>query len=264
MMEDDVSKIEYQIKNKKKIDKKNKLIKNLKITKNVTKLSLPYVIVPFISFSIMSMIHKSPFSFEKIQEKEKVIRLIDSLGQKSTICQYEKYDDVYNVIYHYNKWEYKDGQYERTINKYYLDTKKITDEFYKKSDEEIIEMLNDDNFLENGFIINIYQVMIESKKEISKDELNQGEFLKIIMYYENDEKFILREQTIDENMSDFVKYILVTLVLEVIVKLLQKKEMEKIKQENKEIEEEYVPLDINRLQKILAIRKDNLQRLRGW
>lgn len=263
MMEDDIKKIEYQINNKDKIDKKNNLIKNLKITKNITKLALPYIIVPFISFSVMSMIHKSPLEFEKIQEKEKIIRLIDSLGQKSTISQYEKYNDVYNVIYHYNKWEYKDGQYERIINKYYLNIKKIKDELCRKSDEEIIEMLNDDSFLKSGFVVNMYEVMIESKEEISWEELNQREFLKIIMYYENDEKFILRKQIVDENLNDFVRYSLITLVLELIVKLLDKKKREKIIQENRKINEGYVPLDINRLQKILSIRKDNLKRLRG-
>ena len=258
----DIEDIEYIINHEREINLHNKMIRNIKITKNIFKLSLPYILTPVISFFVMSHFGHSPIINEPVKEKEKILKSIDSLGNIREISQYEEIRDVYNVIYYYHQWELQEtNEYQRTINKYYINYSKLLKEIKNKSDTEIINMLNDVNLLEKEFIINSNQIMLETRNNITNDELNEAEFFKIIIYDEDENKFIIRNQKMIENIGDIIGYIVLTIIIEIINKVLLKNKTKKIIAENKRIIKEYIPLDKKIYQKKLIIRKNNLKRL---
>ena len=259
---DDIQEIEYIISHEKQINNKNKTIKNLKITKNIIKLTLPYIITPIISFVSMSQLGHSPINYEHVKESEKILKTIDNLGNITEINQYDEIKDIYNVIYYYHQWKLKDNnEYQRVVNKYMIDYPKFIKDINTKDNQEILRLLNDPDILEKEYIIDNNQTMIETKNNITIDELNEKEYFKIIIYDENNDNFIIREQNILENVNDIIKYILLVTLLECIIKLLYKNQEKKIKEEIRRINQDYTPLDMDTLQKKLVIRKNNLRRL---
>ena len=54
---------------------------------------------------------------------------------------------------------------------------------------------------------------------------------------------------------------MLTIVMEIMVMICEKRKKEEIKQKNKQYQEVYHSLDIETLQKKLVIRKNNLERL---
>ena len=182
---DEIEEIEYIIKNEKKINKKNKMIKNLKITKNISLLLMPYIIVPMISYGVLAGINHSPIILEDIKENQKTIKKIDTLGNYSEYNQYEKVTDTYNVIYFYGRWHQKNGMYERKIKKYTINSDKVINELINEDIDEVKELLNDENLLENNFITDINQEFIETKNDITNEE--KESYIEIILYYENNE-----------------------------------------------------------------------------
>ena len=184
-VKDEIEEIEYIIKNEKKINKKNKMIKNLKITKNISLLLMPYIIVPMISYGVLAGINHSPIILEDIKENQKTIKKIDTLGNYSEYNQYEKVTDTYNVIYFYGRWHQKNGMYERKIKKYTINSDKVINELINEDIDEVKELLNDENLLENNFITDINQEFIETKNDITNEE--KESYIEIILYYENNE-----------------------------------------------------------------------------
>ena len=215
--------------------------------------------VPMISYGVLAGTNHSPIILEDIKENQKTIKKIDTLGNYSEYNQYEKVTDTYNVIYFYGKWYQKNGMYERKIKKYTINSNKVINELVNKNIDEVKELLNDENLLENNFITDINQEFIETKNDITNEE--KESYIEIILYYENNEEFIIRKQTVNENFTDIIKYFILTIVMEIIVMICEKRKKEEIKEKNKQYQEVYRSLDIETLQKKLVIRKNNLERL---
>ena len=259
-LKNDIDDIKYIINHERQINKKNKIIKNLKITKNIIKICFPYIITPIITFESLAKMGHSPLIYDHIKENEKILKTIDSLGKITTINQYEKIKEEYNVIYHYHKWEFKDNEYQRVINKYYFDYRGFIKDI-NQSNDDIIDLLNNPNMLEKNYIIDSNQIMIETKNNLTSIDLKECEYFKIILYDENKDNFIIKDQEIPENLKDIGSYLLITVTIELLLKLILKKRYLKIEEENQKIIEEYQPIDIETIKKKLMIRKENLKRL---
>lgn len=254
-MEKEIRSLERKIDNVYLINKKNSVIKNLKIFSAVTKNVAPFVLACCITFGSFSILGYTPFGAEKMQ-KLNTMKEIDSLGNIRYEQQYKDKKEQ-NILIYYDKWQKDNSNYfKREIKTYNLN---------KLSEEKIIEIINSSKNLDlNNILGKPISVKTEINKNISEEELNSFGVMKALIYSENDDDYIIVKASIEENFFITFLYLIAFIIAELVV-ITVKDELcvKTLKEKCFEIKMAYPNIDVMELEKALFIKKDNYNKLVG-
>lgn len=253
-MEKEIESLEKEIKQQKFKNLKINSIKNLKITARVLQLIAPYVVTASIFTWFFFSNGIIPFHRDKREIYSRVMTEFDNLGNIRYEQQYADFVDQNNIFKFYSQWQLQeDGFYTRTIKTYNIE---------EKTYEELIELFNKENVILEDFLGKPISTIKETKNNLTDDELNKEAFMQAIIYNEDENDFIIQEESFDENKYSTIGYFFLLAMLEFASGLFRngfssfnfRKCVERIK-------DNYQLADIQELTRKLEIRRDNYNRL---
>ena len=159
-----------------------------------------------------------------------------------------------NVLYYYSKWEKgTGGLYSRTVKTYSVEKKSYEDimELFKKEDLRLEDVLGEPS-----------SNIKETKNNLTEDEIQEESIIKAVIYKEDEDDYIMRKETVGENIGLSVLYLLVTFLAE-FVPLFFRSECSSFDFSGcvDEIKRKHQPLDIDTITKKLELKRDNYNRM---
>jgi hypothetical protein len=232
------------------INRKNKLIstvRNIKIFLRGFQKAFPYLcvaaLITFLHIKITGDIPYYPQEQFKFAHHEETI---DYTGLVSDDITYtDDKSESTNTAYYISKWEQKpDGRWYRAVKRY--------GNFKISSEDELLELAKNKDLNLTDVFGEVKEVKFEVTKEVSKEELEKGDYLKIVHRYKNEEDVMLIPQNFWPNFGLSVSYtafLLVALFFTFCADEMKlKAHIEKIKENNKNI-------DIDELLKLFDEKK---------
>ncbi len=260
-LEKDIKKIEYQINNKDKENKKRKFIKNLKIGTKICTATAPYILTAGLVTGLFSWCKMTP-----IIQDEKYINPYQKkeLDNKGNVYYEEQMHDYGsdNELYYYSKWK-KDEKdlYSRDIKIF-----KINDDAI----DRVIKLLENDKLDKNLQLEDILGSPKEEKKErknnLTKEEINEEPFIKSIIYDRNEDRLVYYKESEDTNFILTAICFLIIEAAEFIPLKVRRKLGFDMFDDIEKIKDNYQPLsnkEIKQLRKKLEIKKENYKILKG-
>jgi len=251
---DEIQKLQYEIAHVKAKNTKIYLLRNLNISLRFMQMIAPYVLTASITFGIFAALGDIPFYRNDIKKKLETKKELDSLGSIHYYRQYNYFDNANATLTYTSKW-YKgnDGLYARTIKTYSLDD---------ISEETITKILSD---MDNASLEDIFgspiDVMQESKNNLTKEELNENDYLQAVMYDEDANDYIYVKQSTDNNILFTVLWIFLTAFAELVPAGIRQSSSFDFDTCVAKIKEKYPVVDVKMLKKKLEIKQDNYDRL---
>ena len=256
-MENEIKQLEFQLKYSKIKNLKIKMIRKLKIPLKMGQQIVPYVLVAGITFGGFAIFGKTPFIEDEYKKKFETKKEIDSLGNKTYEQQYSENNNFVGSISYIGKWEEQtDGFYSRNIKTY--STNKVN--------EDIITRIVDDNDITS--LDEIFgrptSSKIETKNNLTKEELDSKEYLQAVIYSISDDDFIIIREDAETNLYSTIAWIASTLFLGFGVSLFSTATpFFDYKYYIERINEKYPLVDADELRKKLEIKQSNYNRLKG-
>lgn len=233
---------------------KIKTIKNLKITARALQLVSPYILTAGIVAGGFVRLGTTPFySGDEWKRYANIMIETDSNGNIRTEKKYGIFDTYKNKISIYSKWNKNKDTYTRTITTYYIQNKTQT---------EINELLNNKNIKIENILGNPYEIIEESKTNLTKEELETKSYIKVVTYKTDRTDYIMVKESKEANISSTILYILVVLAVE-IIPLKFRSEISKFdfSKSINEINKKHPLVDKKELSKKLELKRNNYNRL---
>ena len=199
-IDNSIKDINKDIKKINSINHKRVCIRNLKVFKNILKIIIHPLIALCIALSV------SHFMFNDIpfirQDRVNTMRYETTIDNQGNITTNNKYSDTnwFSTsardksvwIYKYDQWR-KDGNgYIRSIDGFVIDDSSI---------EKIEELFNDPDKLEKLYA-NSRVGLYETKDEITEEELQEENYMKAVIHYEDKNDYYIAPQSEEENSRD--------------------------------------------------------------
>ena len=254
MLQKEIKALEKDIKSLEEKNKRIKFIRNLEIGRKVGCFVFPYVVSAGLIFEgIWVATGKVPFIIDDVKEYLYTQTEIDSLGNERILKKYGEFQNITDYVTYYTKWEDMGGDYTRCIKTYSLG--KFD---YKKA----LSWLEEDNILLDEILGEPMEVMWEKKEELTREELSQDEYIKIVLYKRDKKDSIIVKEYFGENILWSLLDILLTGMSFVLIKNVQEDVFDyKLKEKIEEVLRSYTFKDGTLLRKRLEIRKENYDRL---
>lgn len=252
-MSKEIKKLEYDLKHVKSKNLKISTIRNLKISLKAVQRVAPYVLTAGIVFGGFSVLGGTPFFIDKRKNELDIMKEFDSLGNIRTVVQYEDYEQTDNKLFYYGKWEkIEDGFCKRIIETY---------ELKNKTEQEIINMLEiDDISLESVFGKPISK-KIETKNNVTEEELYSKPYLQAIIYNKDKNDYIIIKESVGENIGLTCLYLVITILCQGIPFLIRLNSNFDFEDSVKLLKNKYQKVDVDKLKKVLELKKQNYERL---
>ena len=242
-------------KNIKAVNRRNRLIaaiRNVKIFGRFLQGGLPYIVVAGLVFTGQTLLGDVPFypqkSDFKVAQHEQVIDQTGVIGE--SVSYVAQGNLAGNEIVFTTKWDQKeDGNYYRVTQTY---------DIGNYTTEELKEMIKNPNLDLNAVFgkskSNKYEV--KKAKDITEEDLDEKDGLKIIYHYSDDLDVILGAQDGFFNVMFSILYILITLVGSMPVLYWRLNESDYDFSEHlKRIKLENDKIDIEEIKKLFAQKK---------
>ena len=208
----DIKEIEYQINNKDKINKKRKIIKNLKIGSKICTATAPYVLTTGIITGIFSWGYSSYSTLFQDEEYIHPTQKTEFDSKENITYEDPTYINQPIHVYCYSKWQ-KDEKdlYSRNVKIFTLNNNSI---------DRIIQLLENDVINQNLKLEDVEDILgspisekTEKKNNLTEEEINEQPFIKSIIYDYNKDELIYYKKTIETIEKDIVPILLyITLV----------------------------------------------------
>lgn len=251
----EIDKLESQIQNPKKENRKRNTIKSLKISLKIAQFTAPYILCTALTFAGAHALGVTPFYRNDTKTYLETKKEFDNLGNIRLEQQYKEYENKKNTLSYYGKWEkYDDEFYCRNVEVYSL--KDI-------SKDEINKLMKDSNInsLEELLGKPIY-TKNEQKNNLTDEELNSNGYLVAKIYDKDKNNYIIEKESIEDNIGFSCLYLVAVLVEGIFVYFAQKyPTSSNINHKIKIIKEQYEPIDITETKMKLKIKKENYDRL---
>lgn len=220
---------------------------------------LPLLLASFIVFNSYTSKNKIPFKRTEITEPN-MIEVIDTSTGIHIENKETNYEHAHKVLEHSTAWYVNEnGYYERIVTSYQIDLNIFTDNI-----ENILNMTKEevDSLL---MISNVSRV--EKSSLIEEDKIYNEEVLVYINCYIDKENPIIRKETMGEEILEDISYIITMTFLSEALKGVKNIIIKDyVKNKLNILEAKYRPINKNeleRLNKILELRKENLLLLEG-
>lgn len=211
-IENDIQRIENNIKITNRKNKLRTCIRNLKIFGRALQGVLPYVVCASLAFTVQTLLGDVPFYPQDVFKIAQHEQVIDSEGILSdNIIYVRPSSKPYNSAHYSTKWEKKeDGKYYRVIKEYNIKdyTTEELKEFVKNPDFDFESIFGEKTSIK-------YEVKTED--QITEEDLNDRTSFKIVYRYNDEEDVVLKAQDIGMNIAGTLLYLLLTAVPSVCV-----------------------------------------------
>ena len=276
----EIEELKMEIEEGKRKNKKNRLVKNLRINAKTFQGVAPYVLTAGIIAGAFTFAGHTPIYFDGEKQALDVKSEFDSNGNIRYEQQYGNYENRENRLYLYSKWEkQEDGTYTREKKVYQISEKHI---------DKIMKMIKD-NEAENeeAFKISIASIMektikmikendveiedifgkpisrtVETANNVSEKEVAEGSYLKAVVYNKDNNSYTIKKQSVYQNTKDTVFYSVVTLFTVLFESLILHRYQDSIEWSKVIIEEEARKREINisELEELLEKKKKTLKK----
>ncbi len=262
-MKKEIDTLEFDIKYSSLRNAKMGAIKNLKIYARALQLVAPYVVTAGIVAGGFALFGDIPFyPNDEVKAYSNVMTEFDNAGNIRKEQQYasfkdesgHKLDSNDNLLYYYSKWEkIDDGLYSRVVQTYSID---------EKTYEDIIKLFDKKDLSLEGILGEPDSNIKETKNNLTEEELQEGAFIQAIVYSKDEGDYIIRKQTVGENIFLSILYVFVSMLIEMgpLYYRSEYSSFDFLRCVN-EIKRKYQPLDIDVAKKQLELKKDNYNRL---
>lgn len=254
-MKKEIKQIIFKIDHKSVEKIKNEIKRRGKIAFCKGRLVSPYFIALTISISSFSIFGATPFILDKRKNYEKNMKEIDSNNNFKIISQYNDFEDNYNSITLYEKWqENDDNTYSRNIKIYKLED---------LTEEKITELLKENVNNIEEFFENPISECTEIRNNLDKTELDKGAYLSARIYTEDKNEFIYVNQPVSKNIGETIGWFFTLITLETIAFLYRGLSSFNYKKSIKEINNKYSKEALEILEKRLKIKEENYNILKS-
>lgn len=251
----EIKKLEYQVKHNKLANINISLKRIIRIIFELSKAAFPYVLTATVIAGLFKIVGLGfpYYSEDKVKRYSHIMKDMDSLGNVRIEQQYDKFEEDTNFLYYYTKWIKEDNEfYSRNVEVYKL--KDITEEDILKLFEKEDLKLSD-----------IFGKTITNKKETSNNiKINEEEnkdYLQAIIYEKNKNDYIIKKESIDDNVAISLIYSLITLILGLIISLKMSDSNYDLSGRLYKVERNYPFIDKDEIIKKLELKKNNYERL---
>lgn len=257
-MQKELKQLEMEIKYSKFTNLKYSLIKNTKISLRFMQRLAPYVLTAGIMAGGSKLVGAGfPFySGDTVKINSNIMKEFDNLGNIRYEQSYDDFEDDSNNLYYYSQWgggHINNGLYSRIVETYEL--KEFTE-------EELLELLNKEDLKLSDIFGEPVSKKTEYKNNITEEELNQKDYIKVVLYEEDENDYIIRTETADKNLVVTILYFIFTFLAE-LVPFFVRSEISTFDFDDcvREIKRKYSRVDIEELTKKLEIKQNNYDRL---
>ena len=245
---EDMQTIQDRINATEKENRRKRRIRNIKLFGSTILGSIPYVLVVGVVFGLQTWWYDMPIIRQEVMKYAKHEIMMDSTGEVINDLDYiQGVEKTSSVAYLSSKWEKKiDGRYYRTIKEYKFDNHSL---------EELKSMVVNPNLsIEDAFGKSVNK-KVEVQKEIPEEELEKGEYLKIMYRYGDEEDFILEAQDFWPNFWLSIPFVVVSAILCAMVHAFIEDEFNTISDMWDDIRREYNPVAVNQIKKMFEEEK---------
>jgi len=255
-LEKEIKDLEKQIKNIKIINFKNQSIRNIKFSAKVLQLIAPYILMTGISFfGYKELTHDTPFKRDSVPVYEHIQMDFDNRSNVQYKKQFGKFADEKNSLYYRSKWnKIEDGFYERVIQTYAIPY---------KSYEEVLPLFEKEPTRMETILGYPNSSVTEVKNNLTEEEINEQAYIEVTLYSKNGEKFIMGEQSMEDNIAETLLYLLITSIFELTFARYTTNVGSNFTTWVEDLYDRYQPMDENMLRGKLNIKIDNYLRLGG-
>ncbi len=252
-MKNEIESLERQIKYSRLSNLKINSIKNLKLTARILQLVTPYALTAGILAGVFSIAGITPFRRDKKEVYSNVMMEFDNLGNIRYEQQYNDFNKI-NVFKFYSKWESQEGDfYTRIVKTYNVE---------EKTYEELVELINKENLSLEDILGEPISIIKETKNNLTEEEINKKAFMQATIYRKDINDYIIKEETINENILLTIFYLLANVPLGAVLAFIRSQLSSFDFGECVErINDEYESVDTQELRLKLEIRRDNYNRM---
>ena len=130
------------------------------------------------------------------------------------------------------------------------------------SDEKIVSLFEKDTLTVSDIFGERVSSIKETKNNLTEEELNQEEYIEAIIYNKDENDYIMVKEEIDDNVGFSILFVFLTILAELVPAYYR---YEKSSFDYGEvvyhIREKYKKVDIEKVKKLLEIKKENYNRL---
>ena len=251
----EIDNLENEIEHQKLLNLKTKAIRTIKISKNKIRRYTPYIMALMITTEGCKLISGGyPFKRDNYhKEYSKVMTEIDNDNNITERKQYKNFDNDYDRIIIYSNWNKEENKYKRDLEVYEIDNIKLDDikKYLTLTKEDLKEILD----------YPLFQTT-EYTDKITNQELTSTPEIKAITFREDKKDYILKKESIIENIFVSIIYIFILTAAEFGV-LLYRGIYSKFnyKERIARIKDLYPYIDKEKTIKKLEIRRQNYDRL---
>lgn len=261
-MKKEIDTLEFDIKHSSLRNAKMGAIKNLKIYARALQLVAPYIVTAGIVAGGFALFGDIPFyPNDEMKAYSNIMTEFDNAGNIRKEQQYASFkdEDDYTLdsddglLYYYSKWEkMDDGLYSRVVQTYSIG----------KTYEDIIKLFGKKDLNLEDILGEPDSSITETKNNLTEEELQEEAFIQAIVYSEDEGDYIMRKQTVEENLWFSLAYIVLVGILDLIVRSVRRTYSSfDFSRCVNEIKSKYQPFDIDVAKKQLELKKDNYNRL---
>ena len=252
-LQNEVNKLEDELENIDKTNRKRVVIKNVKIFGKKIQKVAPYFVlalalsIPYFNFVGVPFVNQPVKASAYIQETQ------CSNGEIDTIKQYIEFSNMTHYVEIYSPWEQTDTGYTRSRKTYVLDVDTVN---------RILDVTNGTLIGNVESILGLpNDITTQTSNHVTEEELAEPGFVKLVTYSKDNNDTIVRMRTSNEIMGISCVYILGLLVIEMVVYFTSDKRNERCNRKINEYKETYKTIDSEEIRKELLLKKDNLMRL---
>lgn len=242
----------------KKVNRKNRVmtsIKNIRIFGTCIRFFFPFLIAIGLAFGVHNMCTGDiPFYPQDVFKFAHHNENIDKTGIVSDDVVYSNdKSNRGNSAEIITKWEQKpDGRWYRAIKTY-----NSTDNYTL---EQLLEYAKDENLNIEKVFGKVDDVKFEVKNSLSQEDIEQGDYLKIIYRHNNEEDVMLLPQDLWPNIGYSVLFLFFLFVTEAGAVMWRGDSNYDPEKSWKKFEEKYKKIDIEELKKLFAAKKIKFER----
>lgn len=251
----EIKKLEYQVKHNKLANINISLKRIIRIIFELSKAAFPYVLTATVIAGLFKIIGLGfpYYSEDKVKKYSHIMKDMDSLGNIRIEQQYDKFEETTELLYYYTKWIKEENEfYSRNVEVYKL--KDITE-------EDILKLFEKEDFK----LSDIFGEPITNKKETSNNiKINEEEnkdYLQAIIYIKDKNDYIIKKESVDDNVTASIIYSLITLILGLIISLKMSDSNYNLGGRLYDVDRNYPFIDKDEIIKKLEIKKNNYERL---
>jgi len=251
-LQKEILRLEKEIKYRNWANIKRRTIRNTKIGLKFMRLLYPYIISMVLLISGGKLCKLGyPFLKDDVKLYAQIMTEIDSLGTIRTERVYGEPTITGNLTF-YDKWLFKENNYTRTVKIYSLNNISM---------KSILKLMSSEPLNIEEILGEPEKNIIETTNKINVEEPNEI-FLKAVIYQEDKEDYIIKKETTSDNVATTLTYIMLELLLSAVIFVIRSEisSFSFISSVN-EIQNQYEPVDIEKLIKKLEIKKDNYNQL---